>query len=435
MSDSDDDDISTILKNFQVPTRGPKAVSTRGTTAVSTRGTTAVSTFNLPPPQQYVNGVVSSIRDISLPIVTQEVSKILKRPLHPMEMNGIRAKISELDITKLRGKDIVQTNRDIATGLAKDLFRQTDHTKKIDIHTHLVEALGINAESGVIRNINETKIVPKETFDSFDLGSILGKNTIYDFQLIMNPKSLNAYTSIVLDSRFRTSDFNGITKFRWTFSHNINSTDGTFNSIASVKDILEVKLLPFRIPYPSDESGYNEYRLISVYIEEFGAQSIIGHESRRYHFICSSIKNGNWIELTPLNCGRFRFDKPFSELSAMTVSFGTPNEIINFDIDRLDCTFTVGSPTTVIFTEAHNLEVGSKVYFTSFNTTTPVTDAAVIALMNRQSGHIITVTTSTEFTIAVDTTGVTPSPSSITCIFASKRIFMHMELKFRNPPR
>lgn len=416
--------------NWNIPTRPPPHVK-KGFI-----GQPAIHQLGLPPPTNYVNSsTIQTMRDLSVPVITKIVEKELKRTLLPMEIRGIEETLFGMDVTNVRGRPVVEVEKEIAAHVIKQLLNQTSMLGKFDMQQYLAGEIGEKAEANFVRDFSDAKAQTSvEIIDRFDLARVLGKDTIHGMQSVLNPRALDAYANIALDTRYHARVIDDNTRYKWNYSSSNSASEGTFNTIAVVRDILEMKILPFRIPYPADGNGYNAYRKTTMYIEEFGSQSFIGHENRRYHFAFTPVKNDNWIELTPHNDGIYRFDRPFTQLDSITISFGSPLEIITFDKDRLDCTFTTGSPTVITFAENHNLETGDVIYFTDFNTGTPTTDAATISTMNRKTGHAVQVTSDTTLTIAIDTTGITPSPSSITCYFGAKRIMIDMELKFKAPP-
>lgn len=314
-----------------------------------------------------------------------------------------------------------------------------------NVHAILRDNIGTTAESGAVYSptfiqpapiVAPPPIVVPEPGVSID--SIIGTKNRYDLLTLINPDALKSYNYLYLDSRQRNlSASSGINSFVWNEDNNANTAQGNFTYTGVVRDITEIRVYPFRIPYPSDGSADNGFRQITLdFNQPFNSQAFIARNNRRFHIIFEVSIDGNFINLQPYNSnnGEFKFDKPITTLNQITISFGNPINLINFDPDRLFCTFTYGAITIVNFTEDHNLITGDTVSFTDFNTLAPSTDAQVIAEMNIITGHIITKINDTSFSINVDTSSITPIPNlSIVCIFDSKTFQIPLQLTFIRP--
>ena len=308
-----------------------------------------------------------------------------------------------------------------------------------DVHEMLKKEIGTTAESGVVRPtfIEPLNNRPQKTNANIEVTKFLNLCTQQEIMKIMNPYNMISHNYIYLDSRLRNvSASDGITRFQWDEDNTGSINPGKFSYLGKMRDIIEIKVLPFRIPYATDESADNVFRSITIYFEEFANQSYIGRGNRRFHILCEVGVIASYIQLLPYqsNNGIFRFDKPITELSKLTVSFGAPINLINFDPDRSNCTFTIGFPTVVTTIINHNLSTGDTVTFIDFTTLAPLIDAATIFLINNLNGLIVTVLTPTTFSIDIDTILITPNPSlSIVCIFESKTFKIPVEFKFIRP--
>ena len=201
-----------------------------------------------------------------------------------------------------------------------------------------------------------------------------------------------------------------------------------------MKNIFEFKILPFRIPYPSDGSADNDFKTITIFFEEFTNQSFLGRNNSHFHIISKIQINGDWIDIDTNNSndGIFRFENPITSLNNLTVSFRSPINIINFDVDRLKCTFTYSNPTIITFSQNHNLISGNTITIKDFNTLDTNVNINVINLINNINGLIVTLISVTELSIPVDTTSiVSPIPDlSITCIFDSKTFQIPIQISY-----
>ena len=306
----------------------------------------------------------------------------------------------------------------------------------VNVHEMLRKEIGTTAESGTV---NPTFVEPLETEpnNKTHITKFLGFCTSRGILKAMNSYNIISHNYIYLDSRLRNiSASSGINRFHWDEDNTGSINPGKFSYLGKIRDIIELKIYPFRIPYASDESADTSFRSITIYFEEFANQAFISRGNRRFHIICEASIDGSWINLNPYNSnnGKFRFDKPITEISKLTVSFGSPINLINFDADRLKCTFTIGTPTIITSIEDHNLSTGDIVSFTEYTTLDPIKDASTISFMNNLNGLVIIVLTDTTFSIPVDTTLVTEDPTlSITCIFDSKTFKLPIEFTFIRP--
>lgn len=293
------------------------------------------------------------------------------------------------------------------------------------------------------------------------IDNLLGMTNADEAVRLLNPESLLRKNYLMLDSRYRVldRDVNGkISSFQWTYIlQSQASSQGTVNVIGNVRDIVALRIYPFRIPYV--ESADNKYSRISVLIDEF-AQSFIAHENRKFQFMLQSEIDSAFINLltNKYNDGFFYFEKPVPEIKTLTVTFGSPVEPILFDRDRDDCQIDYFSiaPLTKITTgkpgslNEHNLSNGDRVYFSNFDVgvvTLPLQNEEnqkIKTAINRTEGFLVTVIDAFNFSIAYDSSNIQnplPDPLSIPSLdifvfqvfYGSKRIFLPIELTYIMP--
>lgn len=320
----------------------------------------------------------------------------------------------------------------------------------------VVDQKSQNDVNNTSSNLSKMNIIP-------NIESVLGMRTANDAVRILNPNSRLRKNYLILDSRYRNVSgqnsnlVNGsIEKFSWVFNLSRNPTPGSVNSVGTIRDIVSMHIFPFRIPYT--ESGDNKYSRISLFVEEFGMQSFIAHENRKFHFMLQSQIDGSFINLLTdqFNNGVFQFAKPITTLENITISFGSPISNIIFDKDRDNCTIdyfsiapltkiTIGSP---ILNE-HNLSNGDRVYFSNFDVgyINPILieqdriNKDIKNAINREEGFLITVIDKYNFSIPFDTSNIqNPLPDllaiplnntfSFKVFYGSKRIFLPIELTY-----
>jgi hypothetical protein len=205
---------------------------------------------------------------------------------------------------------------------------------------------------------------------------------------------------------------------------------GIITSIAPMRDILEIEIFPFSIPYSANADNY--YKKITMSILELSSVSVDSYENCQFHFMFIATKNKNLIDLTPIN-PIFRFFKPITKLADFTLRFGTPLTPIVFDKDRLYATINYGSsPCVLTFNENHNLISGDLIYINDFTTLNPAQDLNIINVFNDNNGYLCTRISNDEISINVDATKVLfPDPNlSINIYFGSKRILLPLRLRY-----
>lgn len=438
-------------------------------------------------------------------IIGQVVTKI-GRPLTKPEKDETVSFIKKMDPDLLAPTYINKTIGIMVTTLA-DEFKKFNCTTPqfVDSQQILKQTIGISSESGTSHSIYDnpnyqltraqtdrvdysTKQQPKEdepldikflvtegggitsgkkksteSSNAPSISNLLGMTNADEAVRILNPSSLLRKNYLMLDSRYRVLDNDNdgkITSFRWTYIlQSQASAQGTVNIIGNVRDIVALRVYPFRIPYIA--SADNKYSRISVHIDEF-AQSFIGHENRKFHFMLQSEIDSAFINLltNKYNDGFFYFEKPVPEIKTLTITFGSPIEPIVFDRDRDVCQIdyfsiapltkiTTGLPTSL---NKHNLSNGDRVYFSNFDvgvinptlTQQVEINQGIKKKINRSEGFLITVIDPFNFSIDCDTSNIQnplPDPLAVPLLdifvfdvfYGSKRIFLPIELTYIMP--
>ena len=147
----------------------------------------------------------------------------------------------------------------------------------------------------------------------------------------------------------------------------------------------------------------------------------------------TAIKNKNLIDLTPIN-SIFRFYKSITNITDLTLRFGTPLYPITFDSDRLytsNIDYT-SNPCIITFSQDHNLVSGDLIYINDFTSLSPADDLAIINTFNDNNGQLCTRISGTQLSINVDATQVQyPDPNlSINMYFGSKRILLPLRIRY-----
>lgn len=293
------------------------------------------------------------------------------------------------------------------------------------------------------------KFENKESFkESFDgPGSILDMNITERIETIkyLNYKSLFRDEYIFIDSRYQNTVNPDPSKILFTLLSNtkIKSDHGGIIVGGTIKDIVEMEIFPFTIPYKPIYANF--YNKITLSINEWVNSSFEAYEGGQYHF-CFDIEriDNNLIYLKPIN-STYAFSRPVNYIDNFSLSFGAMLPKIAFDKDRafpqsIDYTDEYG---LFIFNEPHGIVTGDLVYITNFDTPNPARDVNIITQINRSEGHTIVKKDNFSFIINVDITSLhveDPPFSGIFPIdtfeqnaivyFASKRIQIQMRLRY-----
>ena len=353
--------------------------------------------------------------------VIQNIEGQIKRGLTDKEENLVINYVKNTSHAYFDGFPVDKIIIILTNAVIEELHLNHCAENVVDMHELLKESLGdptgqetaiqhkLKQESGKMIEVNIDSI-----FGLHDMSTVVKK--------MNEPVSSvnNAY--FLLDSRYRILGNDGTEFFKWGHINSLVRAQGTYNSVGNIRDIISIKIMPFRIPAVA--SAITPYNRISTLIHELCPQSYVAHEERRFHFIGNVVtRPGNWLEVQSddFSDGEYKFNKPITHLDSMTLTFGTPLEPITFDKDRLLGTITsYASPTVIEFSENHNLTAGDTVYIDSFTTINPNVDVNIIGSINSSSGNIATITSPTEITIPVDTssvisalTGVVSPPSAV----------------------
>ena len=225
-----------------------------------------------------------------------------------------------IDRSLFKGHNIDDVG-DVLGKVLADAFIKKFNIDNIDIHE--VQKQMLSTESTVIEQVESFPI------KQLSINDIFGSKSI-----VVDPDSIYNYHYLVLDSEYRNKagELNTITKYTWRYSPTQNLSDGFCNSTNNISNIISMRIYQPRIPYLSSTNA--DYKCISILIEEFSAQAIISPSGRRYHFLLTPvfISQQTDVELTSDDSFDyvFNFRKPITTFDTLTLSFGSPYEILSF---------------------------------------------------------------------------------------------------------
>lgn len=379
---------------------------------------------------------VDNLKKIILIAETQFNKKFNK-----IEIENLVNFINKINLESIYDKDLDTVNSSIVTIYKNNVTKP----KNFDIQEYLKNQ--INDIPQNIANSKYESFKDKENFNGTNTNdSILLQNLIsmfpslntedekINFTKILNRDSLLRDSNILLDSRYQNISNSDKTQMQFTIMNNSKLKvpgSGIITSLAPMRDILEIEIFPFSIPYSANADNY--YHKITLSILELASISIDSYEDCQFHFMFTATNNKNLIDLVPVN-SIFKFYKPITNLNNLTLRFGTPLTPISFDSDRLFSTYIdyTTNPCMITFGQSHNLISGDLIYINDFTTLNPADDLNIINTFNDNNGHLCTRLSDTKISINVDATLVLfPDLNlSINIYFGSKRILLPLKIRY-----
>jgi hypothetical protein len=328
----------------------------------------------------------------------------------------------------------------------KDLvFPFGDDVKSENEFTKLFDSINLNAQTPSLSDVQDITI-----------DRIFNKEDIAALQSSVLQKSRYKSFYITLDSNNRSELSEGLRKFIWEYSYgNLPYRKGFVQTTQKIKNIVGMRIHPISIYHNSSVPLFN-YNF-TILIEEFASQSVLCHEDRRYHFMLRynndypyTNQYGNPLvfltlnyyaedmshindyplltNLNPNDDGYFWFDKTILDINSFTITLGNPVQQIDFPFIFTTIQgfwVTYGAITNILHT-SFKLNTGDIVKIENFTTTNPTADAAIINILNRNEGHVITFIDGANFTIAVDTSTLSAPPVGFT--FIIRNISMNISI-------
>lgn len=373
--------------------------------------------------------------------IIRNVSAQLKRKLTPQEYKYSFGIIQSIDENKYRAYSTVQYMTTISGVIVQKIkFAQEEVEKDLEEkYTQDKEEFREIQKNQILSDditpILTTSKPSTDSVNEINIMSILGFTDKINLRSIFNPQALFEKNYISFDSRYRNLAVTN-NKFSWNFITNSVDSNNSINMVGDARNLIAMKLYQPIIPIPTNINL--ETARVSILIEEFQAQSFVATSTRRYHFltrpelpISGSVNTLIELRVDDYHDGEYNFVKPITEFNSLTVVFGDPITKLEFNPDRANATFTYGVTTTVTTDINHNLADGERVMFTNFSTDNLGDDKDAIDQMNLIDGLRVTVTSATTFTVAVDTSGVTPTAGlNIEVYFEAQRMIFAMELTF-----
>lgn len=343
------------------------------------------------------------------------------------DLNAINENFIKLYMTEM-GR--TKSDFDIHEFLKKELNGKASTKNMTDYNFSNVKQ-PITKSAPIVDNSSNTNVL---TSSINNLPNLIDKKDQIEFAKILNYQSLWRDSNILIDSRYQNVANQDRSRIVFNIVSNTKSKtpgSGVITSISAMRDIVEMEIFPFSIPYMAAADNY--YNKITLSILELSAISIDAYEDSQFHFMFNTSINGNLINLEPIN-KVFRFFKPITRINEFTLRFGSPLNPIVFDKDRL-YTSSINyatNPGVITFSEAHNLITGDLIYIQDFTTATPAIDLNIIDEINSAQGHICTRISNTSISINVDFTQIVNpiGTLSILVYFGSKRLIIPIKFRY-----
>jgi hypothetical protein len=198
--------------------------------------------------------------------------------------------------------------------------------------------------------VSRSPIQKKPTIESM-IKSIYGIIDSHLFQRIFIPTSQYKYVYVLLDTSTALNVGDQGTSFQWNFIDNVHIQDGVVTTVGKVRDLVAMRCFPVKANYDLTTGlppkHYNNFvnlnNNFTILIEEFSAQSYIGRDGRRFHFVLFPVlMNPVYIGdvtispddpyyeyvTTGKSNGWFYFRTPIVSFSNLTVSMADPFGLI-----------------------------------------------------------------------------------------------------------
>lgn len=245
-----------------------------------------------------------------------------------------------VDLSVFRNHDpnkvIVVLSKLFSDKLKEDIKLMNDQPDTFDLHDYQkkqIESDALTDDSVNVPYIDSDKLGDVEVKEDSKELTVADANAL---KLFLNPESMYEHHYLVLDSDYRDTNAENpasITKFTWRYATTQDIGTGYCNSVGVIKNIVGMRMYQPRVPYLAGMD--TTAKRVSVLIEELSAQSFIGENGRRFHFLLRPNFTGGGqtsIELSTedYNDGIFNFTTPIQSFPSITLSFGDPLNILTF---------------------------------------------------------------------------------------------------------
>lgn len=334
-------------------------------------------------------------------IISNKLSKYLNKSFTMKELNIISNKIKDIDNKLIENKvDKESFSVERYVSEISDVFTRDDLKKymlqEINKSTEVVSSSYLLAENKVK---DESNIFAKKY--NVEVLSILKRQNDKTLRYIFNPAGDYKTKLIFLDTFYQRDITNGSGKYSWDLSYKGTPDNKSVFIQEDIKNIVALQLGPTKWTVTDFIYNYfddDRYPRITILIEELSAQSFIGSNGRKYHFMVMPAISGNddttayeSYEMTTkgFNNGWFHFRRPVTELRTITLSYAFPMDQIPVIGHKIFGILVQNSnPMTIDFstTGSRTYAQASNYQISGFTTCDTVADADLIESVNSYYG-------------------------------------------------
>jgi hypothetical protein len=351
-------------------------------------------------------------------LIVNKTEQAMQRHLSGSEVSMISNFIRKLDNDMLMRMTPEKVIASLTASIISRLARYQCEEEPDRTQDFLRGEIGISGETDYVRPtsdisrqksagdmMREAQINADGGARMVEVSRMFGFTKASQIQKILNPNALLRTNYILMDTRYRALDNDGTKYFQWNHINNVTRAQGSVNTIGTIRDIVAMRVYPFRIPYTAALD--TSYKKVSMLMREFQAQSFVAQESRRFHFMFDIFIDGDSIFLKPEdnNDAYYRFNQPITQIDNISIDFGSPLEEVIFDVDRslgFVNAYSDGIQTQITTQSPHNLLTGYVIYITGFTSLNPLATPNLIAQMNRAQGHNVIVVSPTILKLSVN---------------------------------
>jgi hypothetical protein len=172
-----------------------------------------------------------------------------------------------------------------------------------------------------------------------NIAAIFKLDKLYQFQRIFCIAELYKRSYIVLKSinRSNNNDSTTSTKFKWIYSNSTTPAQGYFNTLERINNICAIRLYQPALPITVDVNT-----TINILIDEFSTQSFLLTNTRRFHFIGTTLMPSypySVLSIRGSGDGIFNFAYPIQILETLTFSFAINETLIEMPTNPLTSFF------------------------------------------------------------------------------------------------
>lgn len=247
--------------------------------------------------------------------------------------------------------------RKVATVSILDAANPVKPGQELDIHEVLKSMIGTadgtdegTDGTGSTGNTN-TNDANKENRQDINVTGLIGIDSLYAINLLINPSALEIVKDVPLNTDFRVTSGDlstGVVDFKWYVSDSRNVQTGYVNVLGGLKNVISMTIFQPRVHYLAGMD--TTAKRVSIGVKELASQSIIGENGFRYHFLFRPVLRPiarapaeTQVELyiDDYGDGEYKFTKPITSLESITLNFGDPLEILTFPLAFEQMHFTL----------------------------------------------------------------------------------------------